>query len=219
MKNKTTLYHFIVDQSGSMNGMEQQAIAGFNTQLEKIQDLEKTMPDQKFLCSLTFFNSEVQDILKNEPVKQIELLSNNNYRPDGMTALLDAVGGSIDRIEKQFGKELENDEISVVMIIITDGYENASRYFTYHMVAEKIVRLDETGKWTFSYLGADFDAIHTSKMMNIRKENVMNFKKNSYASMMDDLSDSIGVYAEEKRKGNLKKDILDIFKNKDRRND
>ena len=219
MKNKTTLYHFIVDQSGSMKGMEQQAIAGFNTQLEKIQDLEKKMPDRKFLCSLTFFNSEVQDILKNEPVKQIELLSNNNYRPEGMTSLLDAVGGSIDRIEKQFGKELENDEISVVMIIITAGYENASRYFTYHMVTEKIVRFDETGKWTFSYLGADFDAIHTSKMMNIRKENVMNFKKNSYASMMDDLSDSIGVYAEEKRKGNLKKDILDIFKNKDRRND
>ena len=79
MKNKTTLYHFIVDQSGSMVGMERQAIEGFNTQLEKIQDLEKTMPDQKFLCSLTFFNSEVQDILKNEAVKQIELF-NNNYR-------------------------------------------------------------------------------------------------------------------------------------------
>jgi hypothetical protein len=56
-------------------------------------------------------------------------------------------------------------------------------------------------------------------MMNIRKENVMNFRKKSYASMMDDLSDSIGVYAEEKRKGNLKRDILDIFKKKDRRND
>ena len=219
MNNKITLYHFIVDQSGSMGGMEQQAIEGFNTQLEKIQDLEKTMPDQKFLCSLTFFNSEVQDVLKNEPVKQIELLSNNNYRPEGMTALLDAVGGSIDRVEKQFGKELENDEISVVMVIITDGYENASKYFTYHMVAQKIAKLDETGKWTFSYLGADFDAIHTSKMMNIRKENVMNFRKKSYASMMDDLSDSIGVYAEEKRKGNLKRDILDIFDKKDRRND
>jgi len=106
-----------------------------------------------------------------------------------------------------------------VMVIITDGYENASKYFTYHMVAQTIVKLDETGKWTFSYLGADFDAIHTSKMMNIRKENVMNFRKKSYASMMDDLSDSIGVYAEEKRKGNLKRDILDIFKKKDRRND
>ena len=219
MKNKTTLYHFIVDQSGSMTGMEQQAIEGFNTQLEKIQDLEKTMPDQKLLCSLTFFNSEVHDVLKNEPVKEIELLSSNNYRPGGMTALLDAVGGSIDRIEKQFGQELENDEISVVMVIITDGYENASKYFTYHMVAQTIVKLDETGKWTFSYLGADFDAIHTSKMMNIRKENVMNFRKKQYSSMMHDLSDSIGVYAEEKRKGNLKRDILDIFKKKDRRND
>ena len=205
MKNKTTLYHFIVDQSGSMGGMEQQAIEGFNTQLEKIQDLEKTMPEQKFLCSLTFFNSEVQDVLKNEPVKQIELLSNNNYRPGGMTALLDAVGGSIDRIQKQFGQELENDEISIVMVIITDGYENASKYFTYHMVAQKIAKLDETGKWTFSYLGADFDAIHTSKMMNIRKENVMNFRKKSYASMMDDLSDSIGVYARRKTKGQSKK--------------
>ena len=51
MKNKTTLYHFIVDQSGSMEGMEQQTIEGFNTQLEKIQDLEKQMPDQKFLCN------------------------------------------------------------------------------------------------------------------------------------------------------------------------
>ena len=54
MKNKTTLYHFIVDQSGSMAGMEQQTIRGFNTQLEKIQELEKQMPEQKFLCSLTF---------------------------------------------------------------------------------------------------------------------------------------------------------------------
>ena len=180
MKNKTTLYHFIVDQSGSMEGMEQQTIQGFNTQLEKIQELEKQMPEQKFLCSLTFFNSQVHDLLRNEPVKEIELLNNNNYRPGGMTALLDAVGGSIDGIEKQFSEALKNDEMSVVMVIITDGFENASRYFTYHMVAKKIANLDQTGKWTFSYLGADFDAIHTSKMMNIRKENAMNFSKKNF---------------------------------------
>ena len=219
MKNKTTLYHFIVDQSGSMAGMEKETIQGFNTQLEKIQELEKQMPEQKFLCSLTFFNSTVHDLIINEPAKQIELLNNNNYRPEGMTALLDAVGGSIDGIEKQYGEALKNDQMSVVMVIITDGYENASRYFTYHMVAKKIANLDKTGKWTFSYLGADFDAIHTSKMMNIRKENAMNFSKKNFSYMMDDLSDSIDVYAREKRKGNLKRDILDIFKKKDRRDD
>ena len=175
-------------------------IEGFNTQLEKIQELEKQMPDQKFLCSLTFFNSTVHDLIKNEPVKQIELLNNNNYRPGGMTALLDAVGGSIDGIEKQYVEALQKDEMSIVMVIITDGYENASRYFTYHMVAKKIANLDKTGKWTFSYLGADFDAIHTSQMMNIRKENAMNFSKKNYSHMMDDLSDSIDVYAREKER-------------------
>ena len=108
--------------------------------------------------------------------------------------------------------------MSVVLIIITDGHENASRMYTYHDVAQLIKELDETEKWTFSFLGADFDAIHTSHMLNIRQENVMNFSKSGYASFMGDVSDSIRTYAEEKSKGNQKRDIFDIFRNKDRRN-
>ena len=104
------------------------------------------------------------------------------------------------------------------MVIITDGYENASQYFDYHEISKMIGRLDETGKWTFSFLGADFDAIHTSKMMNIREENVMNFSKGKYKSMMYDLKESISDHAYEKRKGNLKRDIFDKFRVKDRRN-
>ena len=129
MKNKKTLYHFIVDKSGSMSGMEQQTIDGFNTQLEEIQELKNKMPEQEFICSLTFFNSSIHDILINEPVSQLEPLNMTIYRPDGMTALLDAVGKSITQIEKTHKKQLENNEMSVVMVIITDGYENASQYF------------------------------------------------------------------------------------------
>jgi hypothetical protein len=81
-----------------------------------------------------------------------------------------------------------------------------------------IKELDETGKWTFSFLGADFDAIHTSQMLNIRRENVMNFSKREYMGMMDDVSDSIRTYAHEKSAGNLKRDIFDIFRDKERRN-
>ena len=218
MKNKKTLYHFIVDKSGSMSGMEQQTIDGFNTQLEEIQELKNKMPEQEFICSLTFFNSTIHDILLNEPVSQLEPLNMTIYRPDGMTALLDAVGKSITQIEKTHKKQLENNEMSVVMVIITDGYENASQYFDYHEISKMIGRLDETGKWTFSFLGADFDAIHTSKMMNIRDENVMNFSKRKYNSMMNDLKESISDHAYEKRKGNLKRDIFDKFRVKDRRN-
>jgi hypothetical protein len=84
-------------------------------------------------------------------------------------------------------------------------------------VAYLIKQLDETGKWTFSFLGADFDAIHTSQMINIRRENVMNFDKSDYMNMMNDVSASIRNYASEKSSGNLKRDIFDIFKDKERR--
>jgi hypothetical protein len=131
---------------------------------------------------------------------------------------LDAIGGSIYGIKNRFGIELQNDEISIVLVIITDGHENASRIYSYHEVAQMIKELDETGKWTFSFLGADFDAIRTSEMLNIRKENVMNFDKSDYYGLMGDVSASIRTYAKEKSSGNLKRDIFDIFNIKDRRN-
>ncbi len=216
MKNKTTLYHFIVDQSGSMAGLEEQTIAGFNAQLKTIQDLKMELPDQSFLCSLTFFNGIVQDRILFQEVNALQPLSRDNYFPSSNTALLDAIGKSIYNIKHKFANELLEDKISIVLVIITDGHENASRLYTYHDIAHMIKELDETGKWTFSFLGADFDAIHTSHMLNIRKENVINFSKSSYSGMMEDVSLSIRSYAEEKTKGNLKRDIFDIFSNKDK---
>lgn len=216
MKNKTTLYHFIVDQSGSMAGLEEQTIAGFNAQLKTIQDLKMELPDQSFLCSLTFFNGIVQDRILFQEVSALQPLSRDNYFPSSNTALLDAIGKSIYSIKHKFADELVEDKISIVLVIITDGHENASRLYTYHDIAHMIKELDETGKWTFSFLGADFDAIHTSHMLNIRKENVINFSKSSYSGMMEDVSLSIRSYAEEKTKGNLKRDIFDIFSNKDK---
>lgn len=216
MKNKTTLYHFIVDQSGSMAGLEEQTIAGFNAQLKTIQDLKMELPDQSFLCSLTFFNGIVQDRILFQEVNALQPLSRDNYFPSSNTALLDAIGKSIYSIKHKFADELLEDKISIVLVIITDGHENASRLYTYHDIAHMIKELDETGKWTFSFLGADFDAIHTSHMLNIRKENVINFSKSSYNGMMEDVSLSIRSYAEEKTKGNLKRDIFDIFSNKDK---
>lgn len=217
MKNKTTLYHFIVDQSGSMAGLENPTIAGFNTQLETIQSLKKELPEQEFLCSLTFFNHEVQDRIQYSQVDNIVPLSRQNYLPNGSTALLDAIGKSIYSIKNRFGEAITKDEISIVLVIITDGHENASRLYSYHDIANLIKQLDETGKWTFSFLGADFDAIHTSQMLNIRKENVMNFSKSEYSGIMDDVSESITCYAREKSSGNLKRDIFDIFNEKERR--
>ena len=217
MKNKTTLYHFIVDQSGSMAGLENQTMEGFNTQLRTIQQLKMEFPDQEYLCSLTYFNQHIQDRIKFGQVENIQPLSQENYIPNGTTALLDAIGKSIYSIKNKFGKNIAEDKMSIVLVIITDGHENSSRMYSYHDVAHLIKELDGSGKWTFSFLGADFDAIHTSHMLNIRRENVMNFSKGDYSEMMEDVSNSIRHYAMEKSTGNLKRDIFDIFKNKERR--
>jgi uncharacterized protein YegL len=190
---------------------------GFNTQLRTIQQLKMEFPDQEYLCSLTYFNQHIQDRIKFGQVENIQPLSQENYIPNGTTALLDAIGKSIYSIKNKFGKDIAEDKMSIVLVIITDGHENSSRMYSYHDVAHLIKELDGSGKWTFSFLGADFDAIHTSHMLNIRRENVMNFSKGDYSEMMEDVSNSIRHYAMEKSTGNLKRDIFDIFKNKERR--
>ena len=217
MKNKTTLYHFVIDQSGSMAGSEQATMAGFNTQLKTIQELKTEHPDEKYLCSLTLFNAEINDVIRYADVEKLSALNIETYQPNGATALLDAIGKSIFSIKEKFGKDISEDKMSVVLVIITDGHENCSRMYTYHDIAQLIKNLDDTQKWTFSFLGADFDAIHTSHMLNIRKENVMNFSKSNYTGMMDDVSSSIRSYAESKSSGNMKHNLFDIFEKKDRR--
>jgi len=218
MKDKKTIYHFIIDKSGSMAGMQHQAVAGFNTQLATLQELKQTYPEQEFKVSLTYFNEEVRNLISNGNVEQLFPMNPNTFHPNGSTALLDAIGKSIYQIKSDFGPAFMNDEATVVMVIITDGEENASRFYTYHEIARMIKELDATEKWTFSFLGADLDAVHTSQMLNIRRENVMSFNKSDYSGMMDDVSSSIRCYAESKAEGKTKKNIFDIFEKKDRRN-
>ena len=219
MKNKKTIYHFIVDQSGSMAGSEAQTIEGFNSQLKTLQRLKSEFPENEYVVSVTYFEDEVMDIIKFQPVDKISLLSKENYKPGGLTALLDGMGKSINAVKEKYGRDLENDEASAVIVVLTDGGENASKFYTRPLIAEMIKELDATGKWTFSFLGADFDAVRASQDLNIRQENIMSFNKANYSEMMADMSDSIIQYESRKRSGNMKKDLFDIFKKKDRRDE
>ena len=200
-----------------MQGSETETIAGFNTNLKTVQDLETEFKEQEYAVSLTFFNEQVSPVIKNAKSSTLNPLTRMSYMPSGSTALLDAIGKSIYDIKSVYGSEIEKDLASVVLIIITDGQENASRFYTYHDIARMIKELDATERWTFSFLGADLDAIHTSRMLNIRNENVMSFSKENYAGMMDNVSDSMREYSVNKASGTTKKDIFDIFKNKDLR--
>lgn len=217
MKNKKTLYHFVLDKSGSMNNCIESTVNGYNAQLETIQKLQKEYPEQQFLVSLTIFDDKVDDVQLNQTVDAVKFLSTYRYRPSGTTALLDAIGMSINSIRIANESKILNDEMSIVMVILTDGLENASREFTFHQIAKTIKSLEETEKWTFNFLGADIDAIHTSKMLNIKTENVVSFSKSNMGEMMNHVSEGMRQYSLSKSKGITKKHFLDFLDKKDLR--
>jgi len=218
MKNKKTIYHFVVDQSGSMSGSEGPTIEGFNSQLKTLQELKKESPDNEYIVSVTYFEDEVMDIVKFAAIEEIQLLSRENYRPGGMTALLDGIGKSIESIRRKYDQEIREDLASVVIVILTDGGENASKFYTQNLIAETIKELDATGKWTFSFLGADLDAVSASDNLNIRKENIISFSKGNYDKVMHQMSSSIRNYENMKSAGNMKSNLFDDIDEKDQRN-
>ncbi len=218
MKNKKTLYHFVLDKSGSMSSCRETTIKGFNSQLETIQQLQKEFPKQEFEVSLTLFDDTIDNVFSNVGLNTFKKLTPSMYIPKGCTALLDAIGMSINHIRMTNESNILNNEMSVVMVILTDGMENASREFTYHTIAKTIKVLEETEKWSFTFLGADIDAVHTSKMLNIREENVVSFNKSDMGEMMNEISDGMRHYSHSKSEGKTKKDFLDFIVKKDRRN-
>jgi hypothetical protein len=121
MKNKKTLYHFVVDKSGSMSNCIETTIAGFNSQLETIVQLQNAFPEQDFMASLTIFDNTVETIFSQVGIKYFTSLNYANYCPNGSTALLDAIGISINEIRIKNETYIISNEMSVVMVILTDG--------------------------------------------------------------------------------------------------
>jgi len=95
------------------------------------------------------------------------------YQPNGQTALLDAIGMSVAASERLMANEGD----SAVIIILTDGYENASKEYSHKQIKELIKAKEATGKWSFTYLGATLDAVEIARSMNIKAENSFAFEK------------------------------------------
>jgi hypothetical protein len=178
MKQKT-YYYIILDQSGSMQDCIQPTISGFNEQLQVIRSLQERFPEQEIRVGLTRFNHEVMHSYFGLLPEQSTELDRHTYRPGGTTALYDAIGMTTRELQKLIGAELDSDIATAVVVIITDGYENASRHFNLAQIRSTIKEQEATGKWTFSYLGATIDTIQTAEQLNIKRKNSMFFEKDS----------------------------------------
>lgn len=195
----TTHYVLIMDASGSMSNARMETLHAINEQIKNCRIISREMEGQSIRISLSLFNSDVQKVYANQAPQKTNLLRISDYRPDGYTALLDAVGMSIKETEA-----LVKPGDDVIMLILTDGQENASQFFTFRQIAQEIERLKATEKWTFSFMGADIDAWDLASRLNIEQNEVISFRKQSLKEEMNKVKSHFSVYMEEKNMGEMK---------------
>ena len=208
MKNKTTYYQFILDRSGSMSDVRSATLEAFNSHIESIRKAALKFPEQEFYASLCTFNDAVEHPIVESRLKDFEPLNMRSYVTNGSTALLDAIGHSVHRIRTEHAKELDKGKASVVVIIMTDGMENASRLYSFPEISRMISQLEATDFWTFTFLGADLDAFEIGRMLNIREANTKSFYKADMHNTLNEMSVHMESYMEEKKSGRVKKDFL-----------
>ena len=199
----------MVDKSGSMADVLDQTVSGYNEQLQQIGIVQKEFPEQMMTVGLTTFNGQVDHQYYGVPVGNALWLAASRYVPEGTTALLDAIGTSVQRLEQQQLTDLDQFETTIVLIILTDGYENSSRSFRLEEIRRTIGRLQASGKWTFSFIGATLDAVDVAKEMNIKSSNSFAFSKDEMKKdVWDKVGGSVRTYASRRREN---KNLDDLY--------
>ena len=161
----------IIDESGSMQSIKKEAIDSVNETIQTIRSAQKKHEEQEHYVSLVTFNDDVKTIYECVSVDEVKELTAETYRPDCCTALYDAMGISLNALRK---KVAEDDKVLVT--IVTDGYENASKEYNGKAIKALVDELKAKG-WVFAYIGANQDVEAVAATISIT--NVMNFETTS----------------------------------------
>ena len=171
MKNIITEVVFILDRSGSMNGLEEDTIGGYNSFLQQQRESEGNK-----IITTVLFNNSISVLHKRVPIEKVKNITKHEYIASGMTALLDAVGETVSEIERKQQVWDDKKPDNTVVVIITDGMENASRTYSYAEIHRMISAKREEG-WKFVFLGANIDAPEVGERLGINR----NLSKNYHA--------------------------------------
>jgi uncharacterized protein YegL len=172
MKDNLTEIVFIIDRSGSMQGLELDTIGGYN------QFLEKQKQNQgEATISTILFDDRFEVLHDRLDLKHIKPITLNEYFVRGSTALFDVIGNSIDRIGNQLSNTEEHNRPSkVIFVITTDGMENASKTYSYEKVKDMIEHQKTKYNWEFIFIGANFDAESFAESIGIAKDRSVKYQ-------------------------------------------
>ena len=181
MKKNLTEIVFILDRSGSMNGLETDTIGGYNSMLAK----QRGVPGEA-LVSTVLFDNEITVIHDRVPIREVKDMTGREYYVRGCTALLDAVGGAIHHIGNvhKYAREEDVPE-KTLFIITTDGMENASRRYSYDKVKSMIERQKEKYGWEFLFLGANIDSAEMGAKIGIDRDFTVDYKSDGVGTALN----------------------------------
>ncbi len=181
MKENLTELVFILDRSGSMSGLETDTIGGFNSMLEK----QKKESGEAFVTTV-LFDDKYELLHDRKDIKGINAITDEEYYVRGSTALLDAMGITINNIGKALSDTNEEERPGkVLFVIITDGMENSSREFSYEKIKEMVEHQKSKYAWDFIFLGANIDAIMTAGSFGISADMAANFVSDSAGTKLN----------------------------------
>lgn len=174
MDKNTTELVFILDRSGSMSGLEDDTIGGFNGMLAK-----QKAENEDVNVTTVLFDDKVDIIHDRFPISIVQPLTEKDYYVRGCTALLDAVGESIRKIENVQEHLPEGHKTKkVIFVITTDGHENSSRRYSYSEIRRMIEAKKEMG-WEFLFLGANIDAVGEAEKLGISRNRAVTYENDS----------------------------------------
>ncbi|MGO4597197.1 vWA domain-containing protein [Terrabacter sp. 2RAF25] len=182
--NLTHLY-FLLDRSGSMQSIKDDTEGGFNAFIEE----QRSQAGQ---CRVTLaqFDDQYEEVFRDRPVADVPPLQ---LAPRGSTALLDSIGRLVGEAGQRLAALPEHERPGVVIVgIMTDGHENASRELTHPQVKAMIERQTKDYGWQFLYMGADQDAIEVGSSIGVAAANSMTYSRGRVAAAMAATSRNIG---------------------------
>lgn len=168
IKTHKTHVGLILDRSGSMETNLNETITGFNEQIAGLREVT----DHEVRVTFTVFGTKADVRYVDRPLDEVSDLTKETYVPSGWTALYDAVGTTIMNIED--GTLIEEGD-AVLIMVFSDGAENSSKEYTPESLAAVINRLQETGKWTFTYLGSNQDLATIARTLNVPSGNLCSY--------------------------------------------
>jgi Mg-chelatase subunit ChlD len=172
-KNRTVHNLIILDESGSMQAIKAATVQGFNEVVQTVKGFESQFPEQEHFVSLVTFNGlGIKAKLFAKKVKTLSEIDANIYQPDASTPLYDAIGFSVNKLRQKLSSKTD---YNVLVTILTDGEENASREYSGAAINQLISEL-KNDNWTFTYIGANHDVEKVAASISIT--NTLRFEAN-----------------------------------------